>query len=180
MDSNSTYKLFRPVLDDLPLLESFYTTTLLDTFQQEQINSTEEISSLVKGLINSIQKDLDQQGKSEFYLILKKGQEIIGTAAFGQTNSIIYEHCTDDYPEIKSVYIHPLSQKQGWGKFLFLAIVKEMNQRKLSHFYLDTGYQHAAKYWQQHLGKPKLILKDYWGQDQHHYIWKQNLHQILG
>ena len=50
-----------------------------------------------------------------------------------------------------------------------------LRDKGINQFCLDSGYSNAQKIWRKKFGEPDYFIKDYWGEDRHHLIWKINL-----
>ena len=175
-------KITRPQNKDIGEVDQLFALVIKDNFQNEGIASTEEIEEQVQFQTNNLKQDLDSNGTEEYYLLARSRQTIIGTAAYGKPNEIIRKNWHGDLtgiPEVKSVYILPEFQGRGIGTLLFGSIIQCLGQKDIEEFCLDSGYKRAQGYWSKKLGKPSIILKDYWGKNADHLIWHCNVSDLV-
>lgn len=165
---------------DLEELQSLFEQTLRDTFVREGIEQSHaaDLEQEIAAQSALVKRDLESDGKAEYFLVARAGDTIVGTAAAGPANDIILAHATFDIertPEIKSVYVRPDWQGRGIGSRLFEAIRAYLASTGRTHFCLDTGYQAAREFWTHRLGEPGTIVKDYWGARADHCIWYREI-----
>ena len=111
------------------------------------------------------------------------GKNIAGTIALTIPSKLITDNVTFDLiniPEVAAFYVIPQFQKQGVGSLLLKSLIKYMQKAHIDSFVLDSGYKKAQKFWIKKLGKPTIILKDYWKKDSHHMIWKKQTSKYIG
>jgi len=53
--------------------------------------------------------------------------------------------------------------------------LNDIENENSKSFVMDGGYKKSQIFWINKVGKPTIILKDYWGKDLDHMIWKLNL-----
>lgn len=168
-------KLRRPHIDDLDLLESFFTMMVNDTYQKEGIGHlTDFISHEIKCKILYVEEDIKTAGEDRFFLIAFERDEIVGTVAIGPPGDDALK-CSNfeakGLYEIGSVFVHPDRQNLGIGKMLINTILKELQKRHGETFCLDSGYSRAQKVWTHLLGTPTFTVEDYWGENTPHMVW---------
>lgn len=158
-------KLFRVCISDLLIREN-----------KELRLAEEEVDRLNRIVMENL-ADYD----IAFYVAELNGR-VVGTIALTRPNPIISQNIRTESNvyEISCVYVHPSYQRQGIGKLLFQHIKKELIRRGNVKYYLDAGFSSSQQYWQKLLGKPSFILKDYWGEGQHHFIWHNSFHDNQG
>jgi len=77
--------------------------------------------------------------------------------------------------ELGTAFVRPDYQGQGIGNLLLNSMTQVLIDKGINQFCLDSGYSNAQKIWRKKFGEPDYFIKDYWGEDQHHLIWKINL-----
>jgi len=167
----------RPNLDDLKELENFFLLVIKDTYEKEGLGDLiDDIHNEVQEKITYIKEDLMSDGKKRYFLLATIDNVIVGTAAYGPSGHLIYDHFPElkDVLELGSVLVHPEYQSQGVGSKLVDAILNELRTFKET-FCLDSGYTNAKKIWSRKFGQPTKVLKDFWGDGYDHYIWYKNL-----
>jgi len=157
-------------------LSDLFATTIRDTFWREGILASDpgDLDREIAAQVALLDRDLESEGTGEHFLIARHGDQVIGTAAFGPADKLIRSHLAVDFsrtPEIKSVYILPDWQGRGIGGELFNEILKQLRERHISHYCLDSGYRSAQRYWIYKLGEPTVVLPDYWDPGAPHMIW---------
>jgi len=167
----------RPNLDDLKELENFFLLVIKDTYEKEGLGDLiDDIHNEVQEKITYIKEDLMSDGKKRYFLLATNDNVIVGTAAYGPSGHLIYDHFPElkDVLELGSVLAHPEYQSQGVGSKLVDAILNELRTFKET-FCLASGYTNAKKIWSRKFGQPTKVLKDFWGDGYDHYIWYKNL-----
>lgn len=167
----------RPEFQDLDQLQAFFHLVIEDTYIKEGLaDLKKEIEEEVQSKLAYVKDDLESQGRDHHFLILEDQGKIIGTAAYGPSSHLIYDHMPGlkTVPELGSVLIHPDFQGQGHGSKLVDAIIESLSKGNKS-FCLDSGYTIAKKIWTKRFGPPSKVLKDFWGPGFDHYIWHINL-----
>ncbi len=173
----------RAKLEDREKINEFFQLVLIDTFHKN------EISDLIDTLEHEIEdkrccldQDLESAGGKRYFLIAKDQQHIVGSVEYGPANDLILSCTNGDLKETKeigTVFVHPQYQRMGIGSRLFYSILLEMKKAGLEEFCLDSGYKIAQKIWINKLGSPQYHLKDYWGKDADHMIWRRNIDEVL-
>ncbi|MBD3297127.1 MAG: GNAT family N-acetyltransferase [candidate division Zixibacteria bacterium] len=180
---NMPVTIVRPKLADKDAVCSLFIHTIGHAFKREGIAvlHASDIEREITEQINTLQRDLDSNGRDEYFLIARAGDKVVGTAAYGPANTIIRDNLSVDVattPEIKSVYVLPEYQCQGIGTQLLQAIRKRIQDDGITDFCLDSGYTSAQRYWTNRLGEPQVVLNDYWGTNAHHMIWRRRVADV--
>jgi hypothetical protein len=55
----------------------------------------------------------------------------------------------------------------------------ELEKKGIEEFCLDSGYKSAQKIWINKFGNPQYHLKDYWGKDADHMVWRIQVKDVL-
>jgi len=174
----------RPKNDDIVNIKDLFSMTVEDNFRKEGLLDTlkDEMNKEVSDLTDSLKKDLETDGASDYYLLAIVENIIVGTIAYGRPNNIIRSHMgisLDKIPEIKSVYILPEYQKRGIGSLLFREVIECLNQLDITSFCLDCGYKKSQPFWEKQLGKAQKTLLNYWAEGSHHKIWYKKVEEFL-
>lgn len=139
------------------------------------VRENKEIA-LIEDEVESLKKIVEVSTSTEtvFYVTEVRGR-IAGTIALKKPNSIICENTKTepDLYEIACVYVHPDCQRQGIGLFMLRNACQELLRLGQNKYCLDAGFSSSRQYWEKRLGKPSVILEDYWGSGEHHFIWIQ-------
>jgi GNAT superfamily N-acetyltransferase len=173
----------RAKIEDKELLYEFFRIVLIDTFKKN------EISELVDTLNNEIEdkrrcldQDFDSVGKDRCFLIAKDKNRVVASAEYGPSNELILSCTNGELKEIKeigTVFVHPDYQGKGIGSKMLISILLEMKKEGIKEFCLDSGYKIAQRIWIKKLGKPQYHIKNYWGKDADHMIWRKRVDDIL-
>lgn len=152
-------------------------TTIRDTFEQEKIILAypNEIEDEIKSVFSTFLDSLPRPQKATGFWVARIDGRIVGTAALGTPNEIIRNHFEQELwqlPELKSVYVLPNFQRLGLGKTLFQTCLENLRRNQVDEFFLAGGYSGSIVYWEKILGLPSLVLKDHWGPQQDHTIWR--------
>ena len=145
----------------------FYKTTITHTFRN---NGIEDPS----GINNEVNQQMDTFDRGEDILTARLNGRIVGTIAFGRQNKSVSGNLPpemENLPEIKGVYVHPDYQSRGIGSLLWKSIITRLHYRNVSRACLDSGYRQAQRYWKEKIGKPDIVMKDYWGPGEDQMIW---------
>ncbi|MBS4207338.1 GNAT family N-acetyltransferase [Bacillus sp. FJAT-50079] len=172
----------RPRVDEQIKLHEFFRIVITDTFLKEGIEDMlDDIEEEIKVKKNALKRDLDSEGEERYFLIALDGQKIIGSIEYGPVSSLI-NHCTDhalkQLKEVGTVFVHPTYQRQGIGNQLLDRMYSTLKRKGIEEFCLDSGYKHAQKIWKKKFGEPDYLLKDYWGEDFHHMIWRIKVNHL--
>lgn len=159
---------------DIDELDQFFRACMTDLVTREN----KELNLVVQEVdrLNGTVKECLTNSETSFFIAELNGR-LVGTIGLNKPCPVIAENIKTESNvfEIVCVYVHPDFQQQGIGKFLFQYIKKELIRRGQSTFYLDAGFSSSQQYWLQRLGKPTIILKDYWGTGEDHLIWKRSV-----
>lgn len=166
----------KPKIEDTEELNQFFKTVLTDTFAREGLAElVEDIEADIESKKKYLKLDFETRGEKSYFLIALAEDKIIGTIACGTANELIQE-CTngelETMVEIGTVYVHPDYQRQGVGNRLLAKMLQILIARGIQEFCLDSGFKTAQTIWYKKFGEPEYLLMDYWGQGQHHMIWK--------
>ncbi|PIW36765.1 MAG: hypothetical protein COW24_03710 [Candidatus Kerfeldbacteria bacterium CG15_BIG_FIL_POST_REV_8_21_14_020_45_12] len=169
---------------DLDQLPSFLQVVISDTFKQDNIDNPLDEVEEIENKLASMKASCQPENTETLYLVAKSQPEdnIIGTIAYSKPNQLIKDHLKIDLsevPEVSSVLILPTSQGQGIGSALFKKILELLKQRQVKSFCLDGGYIKSQGFWIKKLGKPDVVLTDYYGKGRPYMIWHRDVTSIL-
>lgn len=169
--------------EDKELIYDFFHLVLMDTFQKNEIAELiDTLSDEIEDKRQCLNQDLESAGRDRYFLISKDKDRIIGTVEYGASNDLIIS-CTmgelKGIKEIGTVFVHPDYQKKGIGSRLFIEILLEMKKNGFDEFCLDSGYKIAQGIWTKKLGAPQYHLKDYWGKNADHMVWRKKIDDVL-
>jgi GNAT superfamily N-acetyltransferase len=171
----------RPTTEDREQLNDFFRTVIIDTFIKEgigdQLNDITEEIEMKKRYLTS---DFESNGEERYFLIAFFDDKIIGSIEFGPANEIIRnvsDQAFDPLVEVGTVFVHPDYQRNGVGNLLLKAMYETLRNNGIEEFYLDSGYKSAQLIWKRKFGEPDILLKDYWGKDFDHMIWKVEIRE---
>ncbi len=169
--------------EDREMINEFFQLVLIDTFHKNDISEwVDTLKNEIEDKRRCLDQDFESEGSKRYFLIAKDQQHIVGTVEYGAANDLILSCTNGDLKEIKeigTVFVHPQYQKMGIGSRLFHSILLEMKRAGLKEFCMDSGYKIAQKIWNGKLGSPQYHLKDYWGKDADHMIWRRNIDEVL-
>ena len=175
-------EISRPKLEDTQLINEFFEIVLRDTFERNGI--AELVDTLVEEIEEKrrcLNEDIESGGKNRYFLIAKEEDKIVGSIEYAPSNELI-RSCTNgelkDLLEIGTVFVHPDYQKQGIGTRLIDVIFIDLEKNGVKEVCLDSGYKLAQKTWIKKFGNPEYHLKDYWGKDADHMIWRINVKDV--
>ncbi len=174
--------IVRPQANDKKEICNLFKITIKNAFEQEGIGSySKDIKKEVENQYNRLNQDFKSQGKSIYYLVAKTNSQIVGTIARSQPDKIIRENfklILNNIPAIASVYVLPQFQGKRIGTLLFNHMLKYFKQKNIEEFVMDSGYKKAQHFWIKKVGKPTILLKDYWNKNSHHMIWHIKLKKL--
>ena len=176
-------EISRPKPKDIELINEFFQIVLRDTFERN------DIANLVDTLVEEIEdkrrylnEDIESDSKNRYFLIAKEDDKIVGSIEYGMSNELIIS-CTNgelkDLVEIGTVFVHPEYQKKGIGSRMLNLIFMELEKNGIKEFCLDSGYKSAQKTWINKFGNPEYLLKDYWGEDADHMVWRISVEDVI-
>lgn len=173
----------RPTNDDIFKLERFFRSVVTDTFHKEGIeNLDEDLEDEIEIKINFLQDDLQSNGETRYFLIAVLGERIVGTIEYGAASELI-NRCTNnalkDLYEVGTVFVDPDYQRKGIANLLLQCIYTRLKNRGVKECCLDSGYGRSQKIWQKKFGTPDYFLKDYWGEGNHHMIWRLRVEELV-
>ena len=173
----------RPKINELEQIHQFFATVISSTFQKEGLTDLKaEMKDEIETKKIFLLEDFESNGEKRFFLFAYIDNQIIGSIAYGEPNSIIIEESKDQMshvPEIGSMLVLPGYQNQGIGNKLLQAIFKSLRDKGLSEFCFDSGYKQAQIIWTKKFGEPLVFLENYWGENSHHMIWRKQLSDVL-
>ena len=176
-------EISRPKFKDIGMITEFFEIVIRDTFERNGIGHLVDlISDEIQDKKRCLNQDLESDGKNRYFLIAKEDDKIVGSIEYGPSNDLIIS-CTNgdlkDLVEIGTVFVHPDYQKKGIGSRMLNLLFEELRKNGIKEFCLDSGYKSAQKIWINKFGNPKYHLKDYWGEDADHMIWRINVKDVI-
>lgn len=169
----------RPTKQDVGELALFFKKVIVDTFAKEGLSQlVHDMEAEINDKKKYLSMDLISNGKDRYFLVAVKGDNIIGTIEYGPASELIVSSTDGAYKgmmEVGTVFVHPDHQRQGIGNLLLTEMLQTLHNNGIKEFCLDSGYSRAQKIWKKKFGEPDYFLKDYWGADNHHMIWKINI-----
>ncbi|PKM95637.1 MAG: GNAT family N-acetyltransferase [Firmicutes bacterium HGW-Firmicutes-1] len=173
----------RAKFEDIELINELFEIVLIDTFQ---LNGISDLIDTFNKEINDkrqcLNQDFESGGKSRYFLIAKYKDIIVGSVEYGPANELIVS-CTNgelkELMEIGTVFVHPDYQRMGIGRRMLNAIIMELEKNGIEEFCLDSGYKSAQKIWINKFGYPHYFLKDYWGKNVDHMVWRIQIKEVL-
>lgn len=112
-----------------------------------------------------------------YYLVAKYDEEIVGVIAYGPNEKPIklalkkLKKSEESMVEVMASYVELSFQRKGIGTKLFNSILEKIKKDDYKYFSLTTGYKKGLKFWSKKLGKPDIILKNYFGEGVHFWVW---------
>jgi GNAT superfamily N-acetyltransferase len=166
----------RPTTEDREQLNDFFRTVIIDTFIKEGIgNQLNDINEEIEVKERYLTSDFESNGEERYFLIAFYGDKIIGSIEYGLANEIITKCTNNSYErlvEVGTVFVHPDYQRNGVGNLLLKAMYETLRNNGIEEFCLDSGYKSAQLIWRKKFGEPDFLLKDYWGKNFDHMIWR--------
>lgn len=176
-------EISRPKFEDFELINEFFQVVIRDTFERNGI--TDLVDIIAEEIIDKrrcLNQDIQSEGKNRYFLIAKEDDKIVGSIEYGPSNELIIS-CTNgklqELVEIGTVFVHPDYQNKGIGSRMLNLIFIELEKNRISEFCLDSGYKSAQKTWINKFGNPEYDLKDYWGEDDNHMVWRVNVKDVI-
>lgn len=171
----------RPTTEDREQLHDFFRTVIIDTFNKEGIgDQLSDINEEIEVKKRYLTSDFESNGEERYFLIAFYGDKIIGSIEFGPANEIIRNVSNNAFEalvEVGTVFVHPDYHRNGVGNLLLKAMYETMRNNGIEEFYLDSGYKSAQLIWKKKFGEPDILLKDYWGKNFDHMIWKVEIRE---
>ncbi|TYR73148.1 GNAT family N-acetyltransferase [Rossellomorea vietnamensis] len=173
----------RPSAWDIEELHHFFKTVITDTFRKEGIaEKVKDLEDEIESKKAYLQSDLESNGEKRFFLIAVDGDRIIGTIEYGAASELIRE-CTEgafkDLIEVGTVFVHPDYQRRGVANLLLNKMYSTLHFRGIEEFCLDSGYVSSQMIWKKKYGEPLYFLENYWGEANHHMIWRLEVGDLL-
>lgn len=164
--------------DDTTELLSFFREVITDTFAKEGVaDLIDDIEIEVKDKSDKLLKSFDPNSLFQFFVAEKDGG-IIGTLSVNEPGQFSREHLKEKVEgvlEIGSVFVKPECQSRGVGKRLLCHAIEYLRSSGYKSFALDSGYFNAQKIWGHILGKPEVILENFWGNGVDHMFWLKEI-----
>ncbi|MBZ9689228.1 GNAT family N-acetyltransferase [Clostridium estertheticum] len=176
-------EISRPKFEDIELINEFFQIVLRDTFERNGISDLVDIIvEEIEDKRKCLNQDIESHGKNRYFLIAKEYDKIVGSIEYGPSNELIIS-CTNgkfkELVEIGTVFVHPDYQNKGIGSRMLNLIFSHLEKNRISEFCLDSGYKSAQKTWIKKFGSPEYNLKDYWGEDDNHMVWRVSVEDVL-
>lgn len=176
-------EISRPKLEDVELINEFFQIVIRDTFERNGISDLVDIIvEEIEDKRRCLDQDIESDGTNRYFLIAKEDDKIVGSIEYGPSNKLI-DSCTNgelkELLEIGTVFVHPDYQKKGIGSRLLNLIFKELDKNGIKEICFDSGYKSAQKTWIKKFGKPEYHLKNYWGEDADHMIWRIGMKNVI-
>lgn len=173
----------RPEADDIDELHCFFRTVITDTFRKEGISDkVYDLEEEIKTKQCYLENDIKSGGVDRFFLIALEAGNIIGTIEHGPASPLII-NCTNKrfqhLYEVGTVFVHPAYQRKGIGNRLLQEMYLTLHNHEVEEFCLDSGYRRSQTIWRKKFGEPDYFMKDYWGKELHHMIWRLNIPYLL-
>ena len=177
-----TIEIRRPELTELDYIHQFFASVISNTFQKEGLLELKaELKDEIETKKMFLAEDFASNGEKRCFLFAYSDNQIIGSIAYGEPNSIIVNETKGQLkhiPEVGSMLVHPNYQNQGIGNMLLQAVFQSLREKHFSEFCFDSGYKQAQSIWTKKFGEPYLFMENYWGENSHHMIWTKKLVDI--
>jgi GNAT superfamily N-acetyltransferase len=172
----------RPRMEDMEELNQFFSIVIRDTFNKEGISEQlDDMKEEIESKKRYLKTDLESNGAKRYFLIALDENEIVGSIEYGPVSELIVT-CTEgllsEGVEVGTVFVHPDYQRRGLGSLLLNLMLLTLQNRGINEFCLDSGYKNAQKVWRKKFGDPDYLLKDYWGEESDHMIWKRKTNDM--
>lgn len=172
------FKLRNVQASDMKKLNAFFDEVIEHTLLKEGIAcSQEEIEEEINDKMIKVKDSLKENSLTDFFMAEIDGV-IIATISINPPGEFSKQHMgskAENVLEIASLYVKPTYQSRGIGKQLLSYAVRDLKARGYKGFLLDSGYKEAQKVWQHLLGKPDIVLKDFWEAGADHMFWYKSL-----
>lgn len=175
----------QPQSSDIQETQRLLKTVIEDTFKIEKISLLypEEIDDEIAAKVSSLEQSLNQNNHDrDTWFVAKIEEKVIGTIAYGEPNQDIKKNYQDrdlEALEVKFVYISPDFQRKGIATHLVKHALESLKKENVKHFFLDSGFPRAQKYWSHRIGQPSRVITDYYGKGQHFMIWYYPVETVL-
>ena len=173
----------RPRLEEKEFIQEFFTLVLRETFQSNGLQAYQDL--LEEEIVDKkrcLEQDFMTDGKERFFLLAEDQGQIIGSIEYGLANELL-EQCTNHelkgMLEIGTVFVHPEYRQRGVASSLFSALFRELANKGEEEICFDSGYKKAQKIWCNKFGEPEYFLENYWGDGDHHMVWRVGVKQGL-
>ncbi|MCM2674137.1 GNAT family N-acetyltransferase [Alkalicoccobacillus plakortidis] len=174
-------KIRRPLNSDRQEIHNLFKDVIKDTFAREGLSKlVDDQQGELKTKIQYLKSDLENcKEKRQFLLAIDNAEDkIIGTIEYGKPNELIQNIINEDlvkYPEIGTIFVLPTYQGNHIGSKLIETLLKDINNHDFHGYCLDSGYRRSQLIWTKKFGAPNYVLNNYWGEANHHMVWKKDL-----
>lgn len=173
----------RPNLEEVKLINEFFQIVLIDTFKRNGVSDLVDLlTAEIEDKRRCLNQDIESNGENRYFLIAKENDRIVGSVEYGPSNDLIIS-CTNgklkDLVEIGTVFVHPDYQKKGIGSRMLNQLFLEMQRKGIKEFCFDSGYKIAQKIWIKKFGNPEYHLRDYWGENADHMVWRIKIEDAI-
>ncbi|WP_311083161.1 GNAT family N-acetyltransferase [Paenibacillus polymyxa] len=175
----------RPEIKDIEKLNELFRIVITDTFAKEGIgHMLEDIEKEIETKRVYLERDFESHGEHRYFLIAVDGNQIMGSIEFGPVSELISKSTNATFKnlcEVGTVFVHPGSQKIGVGNLLLKSMYLALRNKEVEEFCLESGYRNAQKIWKKKkkFRTPDYLLKDYWGTDFDHMIWRIKVKDVI-
>lgn len=161
---------------DKERVREFFAKQIRNTFIENKIYDEEDgIRSEIECKVDLLQKAISNKYPNEKLFIATLDDNIVGVGGHTKPNDIILDCDKDANIVVGSLYVDKDFRNNGIASSLINVISDELRRMKATHYFLDSGYKIAQNIWQRKFGVPTYTLKNYWGIDCHHMVWKVEL-----
>ncbi len=173
----------RPCISDLEEADDFFERMIPLSYAENGIVGFDDDMEVEIGVKKSkLRADLASGGRDCHFLLAEMHGRIVGTIAYGPSNSLLNQttqHSTTEIKEIGCLLILKEYQGRGIAMKLVRAILIAMQQAGHTRCCLDCGYANAQKMWLSKLGAPHYCMENYWQNGIDHYAWNFAIEDIL-
>ncbi|OIU71997.1 GNAT family N-acetyltransferase [Rossellomorea aquimaris] len=173
----------RPEYSDIDYLHRFFKIVITDTFLKEQIEANaDDLEQEINTKKSYLEADLQSGGIERYFLIAINGQRIIGTIEYGPPSQLIINGTDKTFRyqyEVGTVFVDPAYQQKGIGNLMMQEMFLLLLNKGITEVCLDSGFRQSQNIWKRKFGTPLYCLKNYWGEGNHHMIWRLNVNDVL-
>ncbi|MGF2616331.1 GNAT family N-acetyltransferase [Rossellomorea vietnamensis] len=166
----------RPSGRDIKELHHFFKTVITDVFNKEGIaDKVKDMEDEIESKKAYLQSDLESNGEHRFFLIAVDGDRIIGSIEYGAASELIRiltDGALKDLNEVGTVFVHPDYRGNGIANLLLNKMYSTLHLKGIEDFCLDSGYVSSQSIWKKKFGEQHYFFQDYWGEGNHHMIWR--------
>ena len=125
----------RPRMEDVKEINILFKTVIIDTFAREGITTmNDEIISEIETKGIYLNRDLESNGETRYFLIALIEDRIIGSIEYGESSELI-DKCTEgdlkEIVELGTVFVHPDYQRSGWSRIRCLSPYEQRINRSV-------------------------------------------------